>query len=408
MESYDTPRFWEFVNQNIDKSPAALRLKYHGRDDADRVDYALAITQIECRRKFASKLRDTLAADPRFVFACELAGEQSTSDALAAFHASLVPGRSRVTDLTCGLGIDAIHMARGGSAVTAIDRQVSLVDALNFNAANLGLTNLTAECANCVERVKEGRLGGDVAFIDPARRAADGSRVFAVTDCRPDVTELIPFLRDSFHRLIVKLSPMLDVTQTMRLLGGELSHVYILGTRTECKELVCVMDFGTDTPALLCPVDCVTLSDSGQSVFRFTRGEELEAPAPAFATPRVGDYVYEPWPAVMKASPARVLLQRFPGLAKLSANTNVFFSSAPLDGFPGVARQVREVIPWQSKNIKRLKNSYPRIDVAVRNFGMSADDLQKKIGIRQGGEYRLLAVTDADGQRLLLVLGVRH
>ena len=71
---------------------------------------------------------------------------------------------------------------------------------------------------------------------------------------------------------------------------------------------------------------------------------------------------------------------------------------------PGIARRVAAIIPWQSKNIKRLKSALPQADVAVRNFGMSAADLQKKLGIRPGGPRRLLAVTDAANTRLMLEL----
>jgi hypothetical protein len=62
------------------------------------------------------------------------------------------------------------------------------------------------------------------------------------------------------------------------------------------------------------------------------------------------------------------------------------------------------VIDWQSKNIKRVKSEYAKIDVAVRNFGMTADALRAKLGVKQGGDRRLLGVTDRNEKRLLLVL----
>lgn len=402
--SYDTPQFWNFVRDHIHDNPKALRLKYHNRDADGDIDYPLAITQIECRGKFGSKLRETLRQDPEFVFANELAGEQSTSDALAGFHATLAADARHITDMTCGLGIDAMHLAAGGAEVTAIDCQEPLIKALKFNCSNLKIGNLTALCGDSVEMLRSGELNGDVLFIDPARRAADGSRVFSVDQCRPDVTALIPGIRRHFRTLVAKLSPMLDVTLTMRTFAPELTRICITGTRTECKELVCVADFGAETAEDECPIDCVTLSDGRTEIFRFTRAEESLSPVPKYATPAVGDVVYELWPAVIKAAPMKTLCARFPGLHKLSANTHIFFSSDKIDDVPAETRTIEAIIPWQSKNLKRLKSLYPVIDIAVRNFGMTAAELQKKLGTRQGGERRLLAVTDSHGSRLLLIL----
>ena len=80
-----TEREFAWVEAHISDRPDALRLAVHGRSDG--IDYEAAITQIECRRKFAAKLQQTLAAFPRFYFPSVLAGEQATSDLLAC------PGR---------------------------------------------------------------------------------------------------------------------------------------------------------------------------------------------------------------------------------------------------------------------------------------------------------------------------
>jgi hypothetical protein len=54
--------------------------------------------------------------------------------------------------------------------------------------------------------------------------------------------------------------------------------------------------------------------------------------------------------------------------------------------------------------IKRVKNIYAKMEIAVRNFGMSADALRTKLAVKQGGDYRLLGVTDKNENRLMLIL----
>ena len=104
-----TETYYQWIESHLSDDPAALRLKFAHRHD-DGIDYADAITQIECRRKFGKKLADTLASYPHFRFPSVLAGEQSTSDTLAAWHSSLVPEGIAAADLTAGLGIDVFHI----------------------------------------------------------------------------------------------------------------------------------------------------------------------------------------------------------------------------------------------------------------------------------------------------------
>ncbi|MDE6160101.1 MAG: hypothetical protein K2F77_00425, partial [Muribaculaceae bacterium] len=90
---------WKWVADHIADDPKGLWLKY-GKTHADE------IVQIECRRRFGKKLEATLRTVPEWKFQSVLAGEQSTSDRLAAWHARLLPENGTIADLTSGLGID--------------------------------------------------------------------------------------------------------------------------------------------------------------------------------------------------------------------------------------------------------------------------------------------------------------
>lgn len=403
---YATPRFWDFVTAHANDDPSALRLKFHGHTE---LDYGLAITQIECRRKFARKLCDTLTRFDRFVFPTELSGEQCTGDLLADFHAEIV-GRldcndagKTIVDFTAGLGIDTMHLGRRGNSVTAIDRQPALAEALKWNSTGLGLSQLTAGQGDSVEMLQAGLISGDIAFIDPARRSADGGRTYSIADCQPDVVQLLPALGKSFRFVVIKLSPMLDLTQTARELGDKLTDLYVLGTKTECKEIVAVLDMkgaGRNKPI----IHAVTVTADGHDELTFDRDEENSLPSMATGLPAVGDIVYELWPAVIKAAPFNTLAQRFGSVKKLAPNTHVFFAGSPVDAFPGEGRTVVDVIPYMSKHIKRLHNQYPKIDVATRNFDVPADALRRKLNVKPSGPLRLLAVRDAASRPYLLIL----
>lgn len=374
--------------------PGRLRLKYgHNR--------ANEILQIECRRKYEAKLGAALKADPQFLFPTALSGEQSTSCRLADFHASMIGKGWKVADLTAGLGIDAMAIARHIGTqgyVMAIERDETVADALRHNARMID--NLEVACSDCRTLLDIWASEGmqfDCIFIDPARRDNAGGRVYALDKCEPDVVEMLPLLRTVTKRLIIKASPMLDISHTLSLLP-EAVKVTVLGTPTECKELDITCEFCRkeyNEPH----IEAVTLGQDIDSRFTFTRGEEASATA-GYGIPQPGDYILDPYPSVMKAAPFRLLAERY-GLSKPAANTQLWYGHSVPDRFPGRAFEVEEVLPFMSKHIKRYSSRYPRMSVTTRNFDISAEALRTKLGVKDGSG-RLFAITGADNNKYLI------
>lgn len=401
-----TPQFFEWVRTNASSDPASLRLKYAGKNDG--FDYSEAITQIECRKKFGRKLAQTLVSFPGFYFPGALAGEQASSDLLAEYHESLVPEGASVVDLTSGLGIDVFHLARRAASVVAVDQNPLLVEALDYNAAGLKLADVVAPvCSKCEDFIDKCIVDGrtfDMAFIDPARRAEDGSRLFALADCSPDVVSLLPKLTKICRMLVIKASPMLDITHTVLALSPAPVAVAAVGNTTECKELVITVVFEKAEPHTTM-LEAVTLRpDADSSTFSFTASAEQSAPTvPTSPAIKAGDIVCELYPSAMKAGAFKLLAATF-NLRGFHANTKLLYTTEPPENFPGTLWSVVEVMPYASKNIKRFKSKYPAISVATRNFGFSAESLRQKLGVREApGDLRLFAVTDTFGNRLLIV-----
>ena len=385
--------FWKWVELNSGQDTTGLRLK-GGREQWINQ----AIMQIDCRRRASTKIAEELKC-PTFFFPTELSAEQCTSDAVASLHASLVNPGEMVLDLTAGLGIDAFHIASKAASVTAVDINAEVASALEHNAKALGLDNVSAVCADCREYIATlPDCAFDTVFIDPARRSADNRRLFSLHDCQPDVVELLPQIARVARRLIVKASPMLDITATIRDLSGTVA-VYAAGTHTECKELLVVVDLKNhETPE---PVIHVWTSDCD---YRFTQRQEAEATA-AYGVPQKGWWLYEPWAVTQKAAPYRLLSSEF-GLMKLAANTHLYTSPDKVDGFPGARRRVVDVLPFASRVLKTFARTYPRMDVAVRNFPLSADALRAKlhVGPASVDGFRLMGATTQSGEKMLIVL----
>ncbi len=393
--------FYQWIAEHSKDDPAALRLKYSHKDGP--IDYAGAIVQIECRRKFSVKFAETLASAPEFYFPSVLSGEQASSDKIAAYHSSFMPEALDAVDFTAGLGNDAMHLARRAASVTAIERNAPYVEALRHNTACLSIDNMTmveGDSRDILKRFVEKGQHFGLAFIDPARRDSDGGRVYALTDCEPDVIRMMPDFSKICDLLLIKASPMLDISHTIKSLTTQPFSVIAVGTPTECKELLILVDFKAKVETTL--IESVTVAKEDVRTFSFTYEEEQSIAMPSGFMPVKGSYIYEPSPSLMKTGAFKVLSRDFE-LDTISPNTRLFHSPRLNESFPGTIFRVVEVLPFASGILKRFKRTYPAANVAVRNFGMSADALRVKLGIVDKGPIRLYGITDGSGRRHLVL-----
>lgn len=391
-----TAEIEEFMRANAGADIAALRLKYAG---ATGMDYGFAITQMECRRKAAGKLRHTLASLPGFVFPSTLLAEQSSADALAAFHASLAHGAGRVLDLTAGLLIDDLHIAAGGASVTALEIDPGNASAAIVNAesaqADITVINVAAE-----EYLASTTDTFDLIFADPARRhSARGSRIYSLRDSSPDIVALLPKLREVAPRLLVKCSPMADVSQLCAEVAGT-EHVYIVAIGHECKEILLSVDLRSEKHTDI-KVTSVMLDADGNAIRQFEYPLTAGTTSPLLnGEPEAGMYLYEPAPEVMKGGTAAMsaIAAAYPGLRKLHPNTHVFVSQKLHRDFPG-----RVLVISRCATVREARRLYAgeRRNVVCRNFGMRPEELTKRLRTADGGEDFLYGVKTTGGSLVI-------
>jgi hypothetical protein len=132
-----------------------------------------ALGQARLRQRAAAKF----GADAGRMFFTPNGVEQSTRASVAAHRAARLRalGVTSLADLCCGIGGDAIALARAGIRVLAVDRDPLTAAAARANAEALGLGDLIEVREADVEGVDTS--GYDAVFVDPARRGGRG-RVF--------------------------------------------------------------------------------------------------------------------------------------------------------------------------------------------------------------------------------------
>ena len=209
-------------------------------------DFDLALTTLEVRRKLRFKVPQWYAV-PGLQYPFRISGEQCSSSETAFYKASVAArAGSRIADLTGGLGVDSWAFSKVADEVLYNEMQPSLADAAGHNFKVLGVGNVRVSCREILPGNIAGVLDGfrpDVIFLDPARRAEDGRKVFRLEDCQPDVLQLLPELFAAAPLVLLKLSPMADITLVCRQLQG-VKEVHVVAADGECKELLLLLERG--------------------------------------------------------------------------------------------------------------------------------------------------------------------
>lgn len=388
----------KWIEAHIAEDSTKLLFKY-----GNNPQLRYAIMQIECRHKAAKKIPDFIA-NPDFRFPTLLSAEQCTSQSLARFHTTLIPSHSRVLDLTCGLGIDTFSLARKAKCVTSCELDAEIARTAIENAIALGLDNveiITGDSSLICESIEEKSY--DVIFVDPDRRGSGGHRLYALNDCHPDITQIQPRLLRIADTLIIKASPMLDITNTVSKLS-DVKEIIALGTESECKELIIICNKGFVGEPRLRAVSLVRNSE--ESSFNFL-GSEEKACEGTYGSPIAGDILYEPYPATMKIAPFCLLCRNF-GTSAISRDSHLYFKSGEVEtGFPGRKYEIKQIHRFDKKGIKEIMLRNTGLDISTRNFPLSAPQLASRLKIKTGSNRDILFATTSERGEKLMILAHR-
>ena len=389
----------QYTYTMIDPQTAAF-IREHAHDDVralalqaaryPQVDMRVVATQIEGRRLAATKLPAWAAVDG-VIYPVRLSMEQCSSEVTARYKASLVQGH-KIADLTGGFGIDCSYLSGKFEEATYIERNEELCHIARHNFALMGL-NIRVVNGNSTE-ILPSLPHQDWLFIDPARRDGAGKKVVAVSDCEPDVCQLEELLLAKATRVMVKCSPMLDITLAMHQLRS-VSEVHVVSVGGECKELLLIL--GSDT----CKQRITAVNFLGKHVQTFAYMPEEEQEATCFYTSTLKRYLYEPNSSMMKAGCFRLPAMRY-GLHKLHRNTHLYTSDSLVADFPGRVFEVKNIDGFGKNDLKRLSSELKKANIAVRNFPERVETLRKRLKMADGGDMYLFATTLADEKRVIV------
>ena len=113
-------------------------------------------------------------------------------------------------------------------------------------------------------------------------------------------------------------------------------------------------------------------------------------------------FLYEPIASIMKAGCFDELEERYP-VQQISQNSHLFLSSVEIEDFPGRKFQILSVSSMNKQELRIALKDIERANISVRNFPLSADQLRKKLKLKDGGDTYIFATTTSDGAHRLFI-----
>lgn len=356
------------------------------------VDMPAAIVQIAGRQAAANKIPSWQSIEELW-YPRHLSLEQCSSEITAQYKSTLADGET-LADLTGGFGIDCAFMASRFRKASYVERQEELCEIAKHNFPLLGLKHITVYNEDGVVHLQK-MEPVDCIFIDPARRNEHGGKTIAISDCEPDVAELEELLLSKGKQIIIKLSPMLDLTLALKSMKRT-REVHIISVNNECKELLLIIG---NEPSQLIPIHCINLTSKEKQTFTFTREEELEAEC--LYTKEPGKYLYEPNASILKAGAFRSIASRYK-VKKLHPNSHLYTSDLWIENFPGRSFLITGQCSFNKKEIKETIGELKKANITVRNFPATVAEIRKRTKLSDGGEVYLFATTLSNEQKVFI------
>ncbi|KOV65431.1 methyltransferase [Streptomyces sp. AS58] len=337
-----------------------------------------ALGQARLRQRAVAKFG---AEDAQRMFFTPNGVEQSTRASVAAYRARRFRelGVTSVADLCCGIGGDAVALARVGIRVLAVDRDPLTAAVARANAEALGLDALIEVREADVTEVDVSAY--DAVFVDPARRGGRG-RIFDPEAYSPPLSWAVRTALRAPHAAL-KVAPGIPHEAV-----PEAAEAEWISDGGDVKEAV--LWFGTE-PGLV----RATLLPGPRTL----RARGLPDPA----VRPVGRFLYEPDGAVIRAHLVAEAADELDG--GLVDETIAYVTADELRPTPyATAYEITDRLPFNVKKLKALlrEREVGILTVKKRGSAVEPEELRKKVK-PQGPHAATVFLTRVAGAPTMLI-----
>ena len=353
------------------------------------VDYKLILTQIESRAKSKIKLPSWFTTQ-NILYPSKISVEQTSSEISAKYKSEIILGNS-IIDLTGGFGVDCYYFSKSFKKVIHCELNSNLSYIVKHNFRIFHSVNIDCLNDDSSKILKNLNQKFDWIYIDPSRRNDVKGKVFMLKDCLPNVPDLQDFYYNYSDEILIKTAPLLDISAGLLELKN-VKKIHIIAIENEVKELLWEIEqhFIDEIE-----IKTINLTKLKNEIFNFKWNSVANC---SLNLPQ--KYLYEPNAAIMKSGGFDEVGIQF-NLKKLHKHTHLYTSNEHIV-FSGRVFEIEKIIKYSKSEMKiNLENK--KMNITIRNFPDSVENIRKKWKIKEGGNQYCFFTTDKNENKIALI-----
>ena len=376
----------QFISDNLKSEITKLILK--GSPFASISIQELA-NQILAKQKSTKKLPTWFSLD-NIYYPEKISIEQTSSETTANYKSKIISGDT-IIDITGGFGVDCYYFSKQFKKVIHCEINEELSTIVKHNYKQLHIKNIDTYCGNGLDYLKENNTTFDCIYIDPSRRDEVKGKVFMLKDCQPNIAPKIDFFFTKSNQILIKVSPILDLKNTIRELQN-VKEIHIVALNNEVKEVLFLLEKNyTNT----IQIKTINIVKTENQYFDFDFNEEVGS---TYSEPLC--YLYEPNVAILKSGGFHQISKKL-NLNKLHQHSHLYTSETLID-FPGRVFKIEHVISYDKKKLKKLLPNN-KANITTRNFPKTVAQIRKETKVKEGGNTYIFFTTDVNNTHKLVI-----
>ncbi|MDY0779463.1 class I SAM-dependent methyltransferase [Tenacibaculum sp. IB213877] len=371
----------QFIEKNLTTKITNLVLK---GSPFPKISSQELANQVASKQKSEQKL-PTWFQTKNIYYPPKLSIEQTSSEITAEYKSKIVSGKS-IIDITGGFGVDTYYFSKTFENVIHCEINKELSKIVSHNFQQLQLNNVKTVAEDGLLFLHNSSKKYDCIYIDPSRRDNSKGKVFLLKDCLPNVPENIDFLFSKSTSILIKNSPLLDITSTIHELKF-VKEIHVVAVQNEVKELLFLLEKDYTESITIKTINL--LKNKEPEFFEFTYKSEVNS---TYELPE--KYLYEPNAAILKSGGFQQIAFQF-NIHKLHLHSHLYTSNK-LICFPGRKFKIINTLNYDKKELKKLTQG--KANITTRNFPKKVEQVRKETKIKDGGSIYVFLTTNKNGK----------
>ena len=380
------PEVQQYITANLEADTAKLLFK---GSPFSNVSIQELVTQIISKKKSQTKLPNWFKTK-NIYFPPKVNIEQTSSEITAKYKSSLISGESLI-DITGGFGVDCYYFSKKIKEVTHCELNTKLSTIVNNNYQQLKINNIETVSGDGIDFIINSNKKYDWIFIDPSRRSEQNQKVFLLKDCLPNIPENLDLLFQKSSNLLIKNSPILDLSKTIEELKF-VKEIHVIAINNDVKELLFLLEKNYTKKVL---IKTINFNKNKEQYLDFQLNSKNKS---IYSEPK--KYIYEPNSAILKSGGFHEISYQLK-IEKLHQHSHLYTSNELIE-FPGRRFYVNHVCNYNKKEIlKHLIDK--KANITTRNFPETVAQIRKKTKIKDGGSNYLFFTTVNNNKLIVLI-----